>query len=135
MFQITYPNGTPGGTASLDQNGKLASGQIPTTPLSLTFKDAEVGDYLDIQIPFDADITSYSMLADAIGDATVNVAKVPYPDYPPGSGTDLVDLELIADDKNTDSLAESVTEGDVLRFTITALVDITQLSINLTLER
>lgn len=104
--------------------------------------DIAAGQKLRIRVPFDCVITGWTLMADAVGSATIDIWKDVFANYPPVVGDSITAAAKptlsAADHGESSTLTGWVTtlaKGDVLIFNVDSCVSITQLSVQLTVER
>lgn len=94
-----------------------------------------------VQVPFDCEIMSVTLLADRTGSITVDIWKDTYANFPP---TDVDSITASAvptittSDKSTDSVlsgwTKTITSGDILAFNVDSVTDIRLLTVVLKLR-
>ncbi len=95
-----------------------------------------------LQIPFNATITSVTLLADQTGSVVVDIWKDTYANYPPTVADSICGASkptITSSNKYTDSTltgwTKAITANDVLAFNIDSVTSIVKLTISLTLAR
>ena len=95
----------------------------------------------DVFVDFDCTITSWTLLADQVGDIEIDIWKDTYANYPPTVGDSIVAAappSITADDHNQDSTltgwTTAITAGDTLRFNINSVSGMFRCSLSLSLE-
>jgi hypothetical protein len=95
-----------------------------------------------IQIPFDCQIFSVTMLADRVGSTVVDIWKSTYDNYPPTSANSICASArptIVGAIKSSDFTLTGwdriITDGDVLAFNVNSVTNITRLTITIDVDR
>lgn len=139
--------------ATLDSSGKLTETQIPDkiSPIgSLAFlldgggSEIPDGKQLDIEIPFDCNLTGWTILADQSGDIVIDVWRDTYINFPPtdadsitaGFEPEIISSGLKAQDLDLSNWGSaSLTAGDIIRINVDSCTTITRATLTLRFER
>lgn len=139
--------------ATLDSEGKLTETQIPDkiSPIgSLAFvfdgggSEIPDGKQLDIEIPFDCNLTGWTILADQSGDIVIDVWRDTYANFPPTDSDSITsgfEPEIVASGSKAQNLdisnwgSTSLVAGDVIRVNVDSCTIITRATLTLRFER
>lgn len=102
----------------------------------------QVGQQVDVLVPFNATINSVTLLADQSGSIQISIWKDTYANYPPTSGDSIVGSDpptisgsLKSQSSTLTGWTTTVNAGDILRFTVQSVIDIKRISVILTVTR
>jgi len=159
---LNVTNGITGsllGTASYAETASYWSGSIDTSSFALTASFATTASYTsisrsfgitingggsaittgiksDIIIPYNMNISGYTMVADVSGSIVVDLWKSDYNIYPPTSASSITDNQKpsITNDiksinTNLTNWTSSINAGDVIRFNVSSSSTITKLTL------
>lgn len=114
----------------------------PDSGIAVVFQEPAAADYIDVVVPFDCAITGVRMLADAAGDAVVDIWKDVLANFPPTDADSITAAApptlSSADDSEDTTLTgwtTSLSQGDILRFNVDSAATLTQLTVALQLDR
>lgn len=98
------------------------------------------GFVADVEIPFNAIITQATLLADQSGDIVVDVYKDTYANHPVSTSiTASAKPTISSSDKSQDltltGWTTSISAGDILRFNVDSVTNLTKCSIILTVKK
>ena len=93
-----------------------------------------------IQVPFNCQITSVSMLADQVGSITVGIAKGTYSAFPTvsiivGASPPTITAGVKTFDNTLVGWSPNITAGDILAFSINSIATITRVTVTLNVKR
>jgi hypothetical protein len=95
-----------------------------------------------LQIPFNATITSVTLLADQTGSVVVDIWKDTYANFPPtvadticGGSKPTISSNIKYTDSTLTGWTKTITANDILAFNIDSVTNIVKLTISLTLAR
>lgn len=120
----------------------LDLGRVVSLVFILDGGDAPVvaGSECDVEVPFDAVITGWTIVADAVGSTVVDIRKADYASYPTASsiaGTEKPTLSSAQ--KNQDlglgTWTTAVAAGDILKARVETVTGLKRISINVRAER
>ncbi len=101
-----------------------------------------VGKQADLYIPFDCSILGVAMLAHEVGSIAVDVWKIPYAGFAPtvadaitGSAVPTISASNKSLDLTLSGWTTAILDGDTLRFTVLGVASITQLTIELIVDK
>lgn len=104
--------------------------------------ELDTGVIGDITVPFDCDITGVTLLGDQSGSIVVDIWKDTTANYPPtdadsitASAPPTITTDTNSEDTTLSGWTTAVSAGDVLRFNVDSVTDITRIAIILTVER
>jgi len=117
-----------------------------TTALTLTKDNSgtaiQTGIIGDLEVPFDCTITGVKMLADQTGSIVVDIWKDTYANYPPtdadsitASAPPTISSGTKATDTTLTGWTTAISAGDILRFNVDSVADVTRLSLSLSVKR
>lgn len=95
-----------------------------------------------IQVPFNCEIVSVTMLADRVGSTVIDIWKAPYETYPPlaansicASAKPTITSAIKSTNDTLTGWTTAVTAGDVLAFNVDSVTTITRVTITLDVDR
>lgn len=98
----------------------------------------EAGIAGDLEVPFDCDIESSSLLADQTGSIKVDIWKDTYANFPPTDADSICggnEPEIAAGVKDQDTTltgwTKALARGDILRFNVDSCTTITRVTLSL----
>jgi len=95
-----------------------------------------------IQVPFDCEIASVTMLADRVGSTVIDIWKAPYETYPPvlansicASAKPTITSAIKSSDTTLTGWNKIINSGDVLAFNVDSVTTITRVTITIDVDR
>ena len=92
----------------------------------------------DIIIPFNMNINSWTLVADQTGSIVIDVWKDTYSNYPPtvsksiaGSEKPTLSASLKNQDLSLSTWTSSISSGDIVRFNVDSISNITKVTLNI----
>ena len=96
----------------------------------------------DVVVPFDCEITKVSLLADQSGSIVIDVWKDTYANFPPtdadsitSSAVPTISSATKSEDSTLTGWTKTITEGDILRFSVDSCTTITRCTLVLTVRK
>lgn len=115
---------------------------IENAVIAVIIDAPEAEDNIDVVVPFDCEIVSVTMLADAEGSIVVDVWKDTYANYPPtdddsitASTPPTISSAIKSKDEALTGWTKSLTMGDILRLNVDSVDTITRLTLVLSVEK
>jgi len=127
--QIISNEGSGIALRDADDNTTYLESLVESVTFSTEIFSSSSGVLGDLRIPFGGTIAAYSIVADTSGNATVEIWKDAFANFPPTSAdkiTGTAPIALVAQSANavtpiSDWTSVTVTAGDVLRFNLVSI--------------
>lgn len=110
--------------------------------ISVVIDSPAADDQIDLVVPFDCTITGVTLLADTSGSIVVDIWKDTYANFPPtdadsitASAVPTISSATKSQDTTLTGWTTAVSAGDILRFNVDSVTDVTQVTIALSIER
>jgi hypothetical protein len=116
---------------------------VETAGITVVFDSPADEDYIDVVVPFAAEITAVTLLADQSGSIAFDIWKDTYANFPPVVGDSIVasapptiSTATKAQDTTLTGWTTTLAAGDILRFYVDgAVTDITRCTLALSLNK
>ena len=131
----------PGAPGAASDHGHVG---LMTGSLSVIFDAPEANDQLDIVVPFACTITKASLLGAAAttGSIVIDIWKDTYANFPPtdadsitASAPPTITTAVKSEDATLTGWTKALAAGDVLRFNVDSVTDITRVTLVLDITR
>jgi hypothetical protein len=120
----------------------IAASEGVVSSITVIFDAPEADDQLDVMVPFACDITGVTVLGDVSGSIVIDIWKDTYANFPPtdadtitASAPPTISSSTKSQDTTLTGWTVSIAAGDVLRFNVDSVTDITRAMLSLSVVR